>query len=656
MERRKIFTELVVTLAMMLFFNGNTAIATNLLANPIVTEAATKTVEANKADTKKAAKPVIAKVQKSQIKINTKKVSLKKKGAVKTIKILNGKEIRQKYKIRFGKLTTSNKKQVTIFGKDQKLLKFKIKAKKANVDNVKIKVPVLAKNGKTIKIFVTKVSVKTANNSVDNSTGNTDADGTNSTDGTDNTGANNATNDGTGTGTTDTDSTKPEDQDDKKDQDKTDGSSSGSTPGSTWSPINPGNPGNPVIPSQPNRPNKPGDGESNNGGSDSKPPVKPVDPLPPVVNPDPEPVDPDIPTGPAITPTPPALDADTSEWALIADNKEYDRSTVTIQPTGIPSNVITRLEYTKDGQIVDKAIDAGVYTCTAYFTMPEGYNPVAPMSVQFEIKPRKLSLALEFDGKYDIVTARHSLLQGDGVVTVVCDGVVQAGNQAILEDLGRHHVAAEVKLTDRAQQNYEYSEASLKAEKGYYLKTAYNWGKVETVVSHEGGNTSVRIYVCDMKLPLYDIANGSSRYVQIDGNIKTGLTYSQTRNDLVHIGENASTNWDSYYRTSTKQFQSKCYINNGKDPSGSRICLGTIRFQGEGEVKLENMRFTIYPHTNLPFSFLMTADDESAAGEIVYSERSPLSMVVPKGGNPNIGTNELDALKAFAESTFGIEL
>lgn len=242
-----------------------------------------------------------------------------------------------------------------------------------------------------------------------------------------------------------------------------------------------------VPPAEPDDPddNKPEDKPSRPGGSSPSRPSRPSTPTPPdgpdtpdTPDPDPEPDEP--------------LVFDTSEW-------KFDEATLSVvydgeehQPVlnGVPEEVTM----TATGA----ATDAGTYEYTVSFEVPEGYEPVADMTVEYEITPATITVSQQ----YDFATGKVK-----PVLTGLVDADIQVSTQVNGKDTdafdasttGSHTASTTVTIDEDKQHNYVL-DSDLTTTTVYNVKSNTPWCDVELESSEENGQIVVKIKLNNLKI------------------------------------------------------------------------------------------------------------------------------------------------------------
>lgn len=267
-------------------------------------------------------------------------------------------------------------------------------------------------------------------------------------------------------------------------------------------------------PAEPDNPddNKPEDKPSRPGGSSPSRPSRPSTPTPPdgpdtpdTPDPDPGPDEPDNPDNPDPNPNPdpePEPDPDPEpDEPLVFDTSEwkFDEATLSVvydgeehQPVlnGVPEEVTM----TATGA----ATDAGTYEYTVSFEVPEGYEPVADMTVEYEITPATITVSQQYDfatGK--VKPALTGLVDADIQVSTQVNGKDTDAFDA--STTGSHMASTTVTIDGDKQHNYVL-DSDLTTTTVYNVKSNTPWCDVELESSEENGQIVVKIKLNNLKI------------------------------------------------------------------------------------------------------------------------------------------------------------
>lgn len=594
-EIKKMLVSLLFTLCLLGI--SSTAITT---ANPA--QAATKEYKAKVAKAKK-----MQKKDQKNLSLNVSKIAFDRIGQVKTVKLRNSKALSYRG-WRLEKVTTSNKKEVTIYGKIKvgSNISFKVKAKKITAKSVVLTAKFRNKytdKRKNAKVKATvNIEPKDDNsnsdgngsgNSNDNSNnGNSDGNNENGNNGNENNGSGNSNennNNGNGSGN-------------GGNVNVSGGNGSG---GSNNVPptVKP-----PTINTKPSTP-------SNPSGTPEKPPVvNPSDPLPPVdPSPNPNPGQPGTPenpnpggseqpgvtTPPAIIVTPPAIELieiDRSNWRVIDGSSVYNGKEHASSLEGVQSNiVVTRQILDANGNEVAAAINAGVYTAVFHFEVPEGYKAVEPLQASFEITKRNPAVQLLYNEATKTVSTTSEIVATDiSSANLSVDGQKAASTEVNLGTIaqGQHKIAADFEVTSETADNYL---GDLSVEDIYSVSYENTWGRVELIAE---GN-QVKMYLADLHVPVMDYYKdpGASALLYVRFTLESNT-------QLTNISTKAS-NWNNHSKGSTVTLEYDLLKDKDSLSSAGRYYLGSFEAENisGAYVKINNVSFEINLSNKMPYTF-----------------------------------------------------
>lgn len=278
------------------------------------------------------------------------------------------------------------------------------------------------------------------------------------------------------------------------------------TPETPEDPKDPDEPDNPDPPEQPNKPSRPSGSGSSRPSRPSEP-TNPEDPKDPE-NPDnPDPEDPDNPNNPDNPDNPdpedpkdpdepdnpdPPLVFDASSW-------QFDATSLSVVYDGEEHHpILNGVPETVTMTATGAATNAGTYQYAVSFQVPDGYEPVADMTVEYEITPATVTISQQ----YDFTTGKVK-----PVLTGLVASDIQVVTQVDNEDTdtidasrpGTHTASTTVTIDADKQQNYRI-DSDLTTTTIYNVKSKTPWCNVDLESSREGDQIVIKVKLNDLKI------------------------------------------------------------------------------------------------------------------------------------------------------------
>lgn len=342
-----------------------------------------------------------------------------------------------------------------------------------------------------------------------------------------------------------------------------------STEGATSSTITRPQDPQPSIPSQPGGSDNPSD-PGNPGGSDD--PSNPSDPSNPdnPDNPDPgNPDNPDQPDQPDEPDEPELKKYDTSNWAFDPDQLSFVYDGQEHHPvlTGVPAEVTVKYSAVET--------NAGQYTYRVAFEVPEGYEDVPDMAVDYEITPLTPEISYQVDpvtGELKLVTAGILESDLDGEIKTSVIDATDSELSVMNVTPGYYNIKTQMNISEDKKQNYTIPEI----DRSEYLNVTESqpWLNFTLDYAEENGQLIVKVGIKDLKIP----------QVGTYDKLLTGLKLFYDKDRLEYVSQQDG-DWSQYIMDMmsmnriTAEYNGAVNSEDGPLPENSTIAILTFNYK-----------------------------------------------------------------------------
>lgn len=277
------------------------------------------------------------------------------------------------------------------------------------------------------------------------------------------------------------------------------------TPTDPTDPDDKGDQGGTTTPTDPVNPDDKGDGtgdgdQGNQGGNDKPDPDDPNnpgsdDPDKPGSD-DPDKPDPEDPSNPDKPPVEELKKYDTSTWGFDPDQLSFVYDGQEHHPvlTGVPEEVQVK--------VVAAETNAGQYTYRVAFNVPEGYEDVPDMAVDYEITPLTPEISYKVNpatGELEMTTTGILQEDLDGEIQTSVIDATDTELSVLSVTPGYYNIKTQMKIAEDKKGNYTIPEIN---QSEYLNVTESNpWLNFGLEYSEENGQLIVKVNIKDLKIP-----------------------------------------------------------------------------------------------------------------------------------------------------------
>ncbi len=364
--------------------------------------------------------------------------------------------------------------------------------------------------------------------------------------------------------TTPTDPTDPDDKGDQGDQ------------GGTTTPTDPANPDD--------KGDGTGDGDQGNQGGNDKP--DPDDPNNPGSDDpdkpgsdDPDKPDPEDPSNPDKPPVEELKKYDTSTWGFDPDQLSFVYDGQEHHPvlTGVPEEVQVK--------VVAAETNAGQYTYRVAFNVPEGYEDVPDMAVDYEITPLTPEITYVVNpitGILEMTTTGILQEDLDGEIQTSVIDATDTELSVLSVAPGYYNIKTQMKIAEDKAGNYTIPEID---QSEYLNVTESNpWLNFGLEYSEENGQLIVKVNIKDLKIP------------QVGGydKVLTGLKLFYDEDRLEYVSQKDG-DWSQYIMDMMSMNRITAEYNgavNGGNPLPENSTIAILTFNYKNPEDKADLIFT----------------------------------------------------------------